>query len=512
MIIGNKDGTSPLFREINDAVEALAGDRVVHLCAHDNPEAVPRGGIVYNLENVPGQVDTDMFQGCELWDFSERNCEAWRKAGRGVTHVPVGYHPSMERFTMKPWEERDIDVIFTGVLNERRVALLNELGSRGLKVEVIYPGPGSYGPERDEKLSRAKLAIAPLYYPDGIYGTLRAAHCAANGLPLISETAPDMPPWVGAHCCYEELAELVAHWLKSPNLRKEGELAYERFVASPMTLPASKLSPWRMLREKRPADWDLEAMYDEARGGPVSPTPCVRIIVPSYREGHEVYLRTEPSRTAVVQDLVDHGIEVMRAGLDGDSLPTRMRQRASHHAMRSTATHFLWWDLDIEALDPTCVRKMLATGHDVVAGACPFRDGTGRTVHNLWPGTFERWEKEGCEMPMACVDVMDAGTGFMLVSRRATAMLQKAHPELLHWSRSKDDFGEPLWSLYREGIFDEPGSDEPVSKSEDYHLCKLWQNLGEKVYVYAPAKFRHFGLYGHEGSFLEQYGMEPKVA
>ncbi len=509
MIIGS--GAGQHFAELNDAVEALAGDRIVCLNAHVDPSAVPRGAIIFNFENVPGQVKPDMFPGHELWDFSARNCEAWRKAGRSVTHVPVGYHPSMERFTMKPWEERDIDVVFCGVMNVRRLAIVQALQARGLNVEVIYPGPGSYGAERDEKLSRAKLAIAPLYYPDGVYGTLRAAHCAANKLPLVSETAPDMPEWVGPSVPYESLVARVLELLADPeHLSSLGLYTYYAFRDHPMTLPVSKVSPWRMLRDVKPENWDLEAMYDEARGGPVSPTPCVRIIVPSYREGHEVYLRTEPSRTAVVQDLVDHGIEVMRAGLDGDSLPTRMRQRASHHAMKSTATHFLWWDLDIEALDPTCVRKMLATGYDVVAGACPFRDGTGRTVHNLWPGTFERWEKDGCEMPAGCVDVMDAGTGFMLVSRRATAMLQKAHPELLHWSRSKDDFGEPLWSLYREGIFDEPGSDEPVSKSEDYHLCRLWQNLGEKVYVYAPAKFKHYGLHGHEGSFLEQYGMEPK--
>lgn len=271
-----------------------------------------------------------------------------------------------------------------------------------------------------------------------------------------------------------------------------------------------KPSPWRMLREKPAEEWDLEAMYTEARGGePVSASPRVRILVPSHRETYEVWLRTEPSRLAVTNDLEEHGIQVERASINGDSLPTRMRQRAVNWMLKSRATHLLWWDLDIEALDPTCVRRMLETGHPVVAGACPFRDNSRRTVHNLWPGTYERWQEEGVRMHKGCVDVMDAGTGFMLVERSALIQLQKAHPERLHWSRGREDWGEPMWTLYETGITQEPGTDEPVTQSEDYMFCRLWQALGGKVYVYTPATFRHYGTHGYEASFLEQYELAP---
>lgn len=513
VIIDNAAGTSELFRELNDAVEALAGNRVVCLNAHVNPSAVPPGAIVYNQENVPLQVPTSMFAGRELWDFSERNCEAWRAAGREVTHVPVGYHPSMERFTMLPWEERDVDVVFTGLLNDRRRAVLMELENRGFVVEWL--GPGIYGEERDALLARSKLAIAPLFYPGGVYGTIRAAHCAANKVPLISETAADMPGWIGHTCTYDELVDRVVNSLQVPDVVRSGtERVYRLFKATPMVLPEPKpkRAAWLMLREKPTAEWDLEAMYSEARGGPVSEEPCVRIVVPSHRETYDTYLKTETSRRAVIEDLVNNDVTVERASIDGDSLVTRMRQRAVHWMLKSNATHLLWWDMDIEALDPTCVRKMLETGHDVIAGACPFRDGTGRTVHNLWPGTYERWEADGVAMHKGCVEVMDAGTGFMLVSRKALIQLQQAHPELLHWSRGKEDYGEPMWSLFESGIAEEPTTGDAVSKSEDYNFCRLWQGLGGKVHVYAPARFRHYGLHGFEGSFLEQYGMQPKVA
>ena len=36
----------------------------------------------------------------------------------------------------------------------------------------------------------------------------------------------------------------------------------------------------------------------------------------------------------------------------------------------------------------------------------------------------------------------------------------------------------------------------------------LWQQAGGSVYVYAPARFRHWGDFGYEASFETQYGLE----
>jgi len=245
-------------------------------------------------------------------------------------------------------------------------------------------------------------------------------------------------------------------------------------------------------------------MYDAARGGPVSDTPVVHMIVPSYRESHEIAQRTEPSRNAVFADLNAHGINGMRSTIDGDSLVQRMRQRAMHMFLKSVATHLLWCDLDIEPRDPTCVRKMLASGHDVVAGACPFKDTTGRVVVNFRPETCEMFSRvgENVSIQHGCLEVLDAGTGFQMVSRKAIYQMMAAHPELLHWSRSESDRGEPLWALYDTGVVD------GTYESEDFMFCRYWQALGGKVYVYLPATFRHWGTHGFEASVMEQLGLE----
>lgn len=252
---------------------------------------------------------------------------------------------------------------------------------------------------------------------------------------------------------------------------------------------------WRMLRDMKPEAWDLAAMYDACE--PTAKTPLVAIAAPHYRESAHVARVCSLSRNAVRADLAQHGIPSAFVPLEGDSLIVRIRQIAVHFFLTSSATHLLFWDGDIECLTTDCVRRMLATGHDIIAGACPFKDETGRTVHNLWP------EDQGTPViENGCVEVRDAGTGFLLISRNALLQMQQAHPELLHWSRSTGiTRGLPLWALFNTPIV------AGEFLSEDYFFCHLWQEMGGKVYVYTAAEFSHWGEFGYRASFEKQYGL-----
>ncbi len=284
---------------------------------------------------------------------------------------------------------------------------------------------------------------------------------------------------------------------------------------APVTLveskPAEETSPvaasgdqlyaefWEHLHTVKPKDWELESFYTRSRGGPVTASPSVAIVVPGYRELDAEARPGRAARAAVREDMARHGIESRVANIEGDSLVCRMRQRACHLFLCSPATHMLFLDADIEARDPDCIRQMLATGHDVIAGACPFKDRSGRTVHNRFPeddGKPVEFDEHGC------VEVQDAGTGCMLISRRALITMQKAHPELLHMSMSHaNDRGAPLWALFDTRVVD------GIYCSEDYFFCHLWQQLGGSVYVYPKARFRHWGIYGYDATFEGQYGI-----
>lgn len=237
MILGldrNQDGQC--FAELDAAVSSLT-TRTVCFNAHAFPEQLPKDAVVFNLENVGTQVPRTAFEGHEIWDFSERNVKAWARAN--VKHVPIGYHPSMERFQMRPWEERDIDVILVGSLNARREKVLRELVRSGLHVWVVPPGT-KYGAERDEMLSRSKLAINMLHTEGNLYPTLRAAHLAANRVPMLSENAPGIPRWahLNSHK-YDDLARACMEHLTFAEILKERdrESPYVKFRREPLTLP-----------------------------------------------------------------------------------------------------------------------------------------------------------------------------------------------------------------------------------------------------------------------------------
>ena len=229
MILGrDQHPASACFEEVNAAVEAMT-DRVVCFNAHAFP--APPGAIVYNLENVPGQVPdpAERWKGHEVWDFSASNAAKY-----GAKHVPVGYHPSMERFERAA--DCPIDVVFTGCMNSRRARVLTAL--RDWKLRVVHLPPGVYGAERDDILARSKLALNMLFYGDGVFPALRVAHLVANRVPVLSEACREGWDFVST-CDYGEIVPRVLRMLKlHPNYLALGAAdALADFKSKPMELP-----------------------------------------------------------------------------------------------------------------------------------------------------------------------------------------------------------------------------------------------------------------------------------
>jgi hypothetical protein len=238
MILGrDKHEAAAGFDELDRALLALRPEPPVYLNAHAFPTRLPVGSVVYNLENVGIQVSTNAFAGLEIWDFSRRNVRAWEAAGRQVTHVPVGYHPSMTCFEMRPWAERDIDVVFVGHPNERRLRVIQELKRAGFGVEHLTGR--AFGRARDEILARSKLALNMRFYKEGVFPILRSAHCVANGLLTVNEESPETPDWLSVVEPYTRLAQRAQELLEDTGTTIRMLAAYDlgRFRLSPLVLP-----------------------------------------------------------------------------------------------------------------------------------------------------------------------------------------------------------------------------------------------------------------------------------
>ncbi len=219
------------FREIDDAV----GREDVLFNAHWHDRVPP--GIIYNFENIPGQLSPTSwcFFGREVWDFSERNCHELEGANHpNVKHVPVGYHPSMTRFQQ---EEVTYDVIFCGTLNSRRQRILEDLRTRGLSVFVMPHG--TYEKERDIIIAQAKVALNMLYYEDGVFPALRAAHLVANSIPMVQERCPEVWPWLPVKASYDKLVETTIKLVRASDedRRQVAQHALEAFKRYLLKLP-----------------------------------------------------------------------------------------------------------------------------------------------------------------------------------------------------------------------------------------------------------------------------------
>lgn len=234
------------FDEIAAAVEqqlVAAHDlRTVVFNAHAFPALVPQGAIIYNLENVDVQIGGDAFAGHEIWDFSARNAARWRGQRPAVNVVPVGHHASMERFQPLPWDQREIDVLFTGCMNPRRQHVLEGLTRAGLRIVVLST---AYGQARDKLLARSKLALNMLFYEDGTFAVLRSTHCGANSVAVVSEAANEAPAWAHpAPVPYDRLVDTCRELLAGGEQRvaEAAASALEKFRERPLKLPERSTS------------------------------------------------------------------------------------------------------------------------------------------------------------------------------------------------------------------------------------------------------------------------------
>ena len=160
-----------------------------HLLADATLATLAPGTIAYNFEQIdPGsQLPPERlaaFRNLRIWDYSRRNVERWRQAGIDAIHLPVGWYPGLAR--IEPASAQDIDVLFFGILNDRRRAALESIGAAGLTVATAHM---TFGEQRDALIARAKAVVNIHHYPSGIFEAVRASYLLANGKALVSERA-----------------------------------------------------------------------------------------------------------------------------------------------------------------------------------------------------------------------------------------------------------------------------------------------------------------------------------
>jgi hypothetical protein len=217
-----------------------------------------------------------------------------------------------------------------------------------------------------------------------------------------------------------------------------------------------------------------------------------------------------------------YGVEVKFSFLFNESLITRARNYLVDEFLRTDYTHMLFIDSDIH-FNPQDVIALLALDKEVIGGPYPkksinwgnvaqaarnhptmepreLENLVGEYVFNVVRGTQQFQVSEPLE-------VMEIGTGFMMIKREVFTKLEKAFPQLRY---KPDHVGQANFdgTRYIHAFFDTiidtvdsatgGGSDRYLS--EDYMFCQLWRKIGGQIYLCPWMRTQHIGTYAFTGN------------
>lgn len=171
-----------------------------------------------------------------VWDYSLENVSFLDGKGIAARHLPLGWHPALERIPQLPPEKKDIDVLFYGALSSRRKEVLNDLAASGLRVQTLF---GVYGKERDTAISRAAIVLNVHQFSMQVLESVRISYLFNNAVFVCSEQcgASPYPEAPLSQWPYKRLAEGCRHMLANreerERLRLEAARAFRRHY--PMT-------------------------------------------------------------------------------------------------------------------------------------------------------------------------------------------------------------------------------------------------------------------------------------
>ena len=125
-------------------------------------------------------------------DYDAANVGHYASDAADVPLLPFGPAPYLAAEPSLALEQRPIDLLFFGSLNERRRRLIARVEAAGVQVaQFDHP---LYGEERDHFIRQAKAVLNGPYYAAGRFEQVRVAHCLSLGTPVVSERGPNAAP------------------------------------------------------------------------------------------------------------------------------------------------------------------------------------------------------------------------------------------------------------------------------------------------------------------------------
>ena len=211
--------------------------------------------------------------------------------------------------------------------------------------------------------------------------------------------------------------------------------------------------------------------------------------------------------------------------LFNESLIPRARNYLVDEFMRSEYTHLMFIDADIH-FDPNDVLALAALDKDIIGGPYPKKCIAWEKVRNAVdtgladedPNILEQYTGDYVFNPVENthqikvsepVEVLEIGTGFMMITRKVFDDFREAFPQFTYrpdHNRSEHFAGDRMIHAYFDTVIDSKAylgdisGDSERYLSEDYFFCQFVRRLGYQIFLCPWMKLGHMGTYVFSGS------------
>jgi hypothetical protein len=238
------------------------------------------------------------------------------------------------------------------------------------------------------------------------------------------------------------------------------------------------------------------------------------VATPCY--GGQVNVRYMESILELKKVLDEYEIGFTFFNVPFDSLVPRARNTCVNRFLADEdATHLMFIDADIQ-FDALSIIKMLLHDKNVICGAYPKKtvnfDEIKRKINLvenmqelIASSTRYAINLKANTKPdnKGLVEVLDAPTGFMLIKRKVITDMIENYPET-QYSNDIISYKESEKSSKYYDLFQCKVSNNRYL-SEDYAFCRLWQNIGGKIYIDLTVRLTHIGQFCYYGDPVKYF-------
>lgn len=190
---------------------------------------IPIDSVIINMEQLYDgsmwitESYLNLLRNYEVWDYNQSNVN-WieKKINKKVKLIQLGYSQVMETVPLNNVEE--IDVLFYGGLNQRRLAIYEQLRKHP-EIKNVQFKSGLWGAEKDYFISKAKIVLNLHFYDACLFEYPRVIQLLNNKKFVITETSSNQQEYDFINqglviCDYHKIVENVVFYLKHPQERK----------------------------------------------------------------------------------------------------------------------------------------------------------------------------------------------------------------------------------------------------------------------------------------------------